>query len=881
MKKNLLLLFLGLFFIFPALGQIVDIPDPIFKNVLVNELCWDTDGNGLPDSVVDTSGDGEIQLAEALAVDRLIVNNHGVESAVGINAFENLVELQFPYNYLSSLDISALVLLEELDITANEITAINYPSPNVLKDLDFLWNELSSFDFTLFPELLDVDLSGNPISDIDLSSAINLTRIRLRDTYITEVEIADLPNLIRVEFSGNDNLESLSLTNLPALTFASASYSVLSTLILEELPMLNNLSIADTQLTSIDLTNLPALYSVFAIEGVLEEINVAGLENLTFLNLFTNNISSLDVTGLVSLEVLSLDQNPIGSLDFEAIPTLRVLQISETNFTEIDLSLFPDLYNYRGGGNAIEELDFSLNPLLSDLDLGNTLSSRVLLKNGTAITSNLSITGGANLAYICVDDFEADQLLEALAEGEIVDVVVNSYCSFDPGGEVYEVSGAARFDLESDGCTDSDVLVPFMRYEVNDGATVGTFFADASGTYRIPLNEGDYVVTASSEYPDYFSVDPSGLSFSFPAASSPLIQDYCVTSAGDFNDLEVVIIPITQAVPGFESSYTLLINNNGSTALTGEIQLSFEDDLMDYFNADVAPSSIADSSIIWYFSDITPFSATSINVTFLLNTPTDSPPLIGGEILNFEAALDFSATDETPADNTFVLHQEVVNSYDPNDKTALEGDKILEEQVGEYMHYLIRFENLGTANATNVVITDTIDTSKFQLSTLIPLRGSHEFETRVNDNLVEFIFEGIDLPFDDANNDGYVLFKIKTQESLELGDSFSNSAAIYFDFNPPIITNEAITTVVSTLGIDEFVLADTVQLYPNPVVDRLEISGIPSADILKLKVYNLQGMLVLESEGKSQIEVAPLQQGVYFLQIQTADGQLFKRFIKK
>ncbi len=60
-----------------------------------------------------------------------------------------------------------------------------------------------------------------------------------------------------------------------------------------------------------------------------------------------------------------------------------------------------------------------------------------------------------------------------------------------------------------------------------------------------------------------------------------------------------------------------------------------------------------------------------------------------------------------------------------------------------------------------------------------------------HNNKVEFIFENINLPFDDANNDGFVAFKIKTKSSLVLGDTFSNSANIYFDYNFPIVTNTA------------------------------------------------------------------------------------------
>ncbi|MBK8601206.1 MAG: hypothetical protein IPN80_12255 [Flavobacterium sp.] len=77
---------------------------------------------------------------------------------------------------------------------------------------------------------------------------------------------------------------------------------------------------------------------------------------------------------------------------------------------------------------------------------------------------------------------------------------------------------------------------------------------------------------------------------------------------------------------------------------------------------------------------------------------------------------------------------------------------------------------------------DIIDMSKFDINTLIPIKGSHNFETRIsNTNKVEFIFQNINLPFDDFNNDGYVSFKIKTKPSLVIGDTFSNLGNIYFE----------------------------------------------------------------------------------------------------
>ena len=150
------------------------------------------------------------------------------------------------------------------------------------------------------------------------------------------------------------------------------------------------------------------------------------------------------------------------------------------------------------------------------------------------------------------------------------------------------------------------------------------------------------------------------------------------------------------------------------------------------------------------------------------------------------------------------MNQTVVNSFDPNDKTCLEGDIVTPDLIGEYVNYVIRFENTGTYPAENIVVKDIIDLSKFDISTLIPIKASHSYGTKISDgNKVEFIFEKINLPFDNANNDGYIAFKIKTLSTLVVGDSFANEASIYFDYNFPIVTNKA-TSTFKSLAVEDF-----------------------------------------------------------------------------
>ncbi len=152
------------------------------------------------------------------------------------------------------------------------------------------------------------------------------------------------------------------------------------------------------------------------------------------------------------------------------------------------------------------------------------------------------------------------------------------------------------------------------------------------------------------------------------------------------------------------------------------------------------------------------------------------------------------------------------------------------------------------------------------------MNGSHNFVTRITSpNVVEFIFENIQLPFDDANNDGYVSFKIKTKSTLTPGDSFSNTAKIYFDYNAPIITNTYTTTIATTLSTAEVKnRKDSISIYPNPAKDILYIQS--KNDVIKAEIYDATGRLVI-STGVSQksVSISELPKGNYTIRLFTKD----------
>jgi uncharacterized repeat protein (TIGR01451 family) len=164
----------------------------------------------------------------------------------------------------------------------------------------------------------------------------------------------------------------------------------------------------------------------------------------------------------------------------------------------------------------------------------------------------------------------------------------------------------------------------------------------------------------------------------------------------------------------------------------------------------------------------------------------------------------------------------VRNSYDPNDKQATPSLTLQDVSSGKNIDYTIRFQNTGTDTAFNVVIADTLD-SKLLANQVQMVGSSHPCRTTVKDNIIFFEFLDIMLPDSNVNkfgSNGFVSFKIKPIASLTAGTTIPNKAAIYFDYNSPVITKPANTIIQNPLPLQ-----------------LLSFSAIPQNEMSKILVY--------------------------------------------
>jgi Secretion system C-terminal sorting domain len=802
-------------------SQIVAIPDANFKAKLLaanttNLIAYDASGNPMR---IDTNLDNQIQVAEALLVGKLYIPDANVSNLQGIESFTNLTFLDCSSNNLTALNLSALVNLQIVHCFTNQLGALNVSGLNQLEFLDCSFNQLTALDTSGLISLDFLWADDNQLVSLNLAGMTNLTKLYVAQNNLASLDLSPVVNLVELYCREN---------NLTTLDFAGLIH-------------LETLACQDNQLTQLNLANLPALKTLEAYWNNLSALSISNLPAIGFVNVFGNQLTTLDTQNLPALESLYCAENQLTMLDFSTCPNFRYLQCRDNNLLSINLKNGRDLDLVSGTGF----MNWSNNPLV----------------------------------FVCIDDTEAAAVQQALTASSLNGVNINTYCSFSPGGNYNTISGQMALDVNNNGCDSSESLGEFIKLRMLDGLNSSYSFTNDSGQYRFFTGTGTFAVYPDVENVTYFNISPPVALATFPLLDNSVqTQDFCLTPNGVHPDLEVVLVPIRSPRPGFDAIYDIVYKNKGNQVLSGNLNLVFQDNVLDYVTAIPAADNVTVNTLSWNYSNLRPFENRKIRCTLNVNSPQESPAVNSGDLLDFAISISPTASDETPLDNFFSLHQLVVNSLDPNDKICLEGTTVSPETIGNYLHYTINFENTGTAAAQNIVVKDLIDTEKFDISTLQVLGASHPMQAKITGNKVEFIYEGIQLG---AGEHGYVAFKIKTKSTLAVGSSVANQADIFFDYNFPVVTDPAVTTF-QVLGVEDFKIDQSVSIVPNPATDFVTVKA--NSEIQSVTLFDVQGrslMTQLSTGFQVKLDTATYPKGVYLIKVETVRGSRTEKMILK
>ena len=206
-----------------------------------------------------------------------------------------------------------------------------------------------------------------------------------------------------------------------------------------------------------------------------------------------------------------------------------------------------------------------------------------------------------------------------------------------------------------------------------------------------------------------------------------------------------------------------------------------------------------------------------------------------------------------------------IGAYDPNDKRAQPQGYQANHYISNAtpLHYHIRFQNTGTDTAFTVVVVDTLDTP-LDPATLQLGASSHPYTWELRENGILVVrFENIMLPDSTINepaSNGFFKFSIQQDANNPDGTRIENRAGIYFDFNPPIITNTAFHTIGSdfvnsiVINVDQLATPDVeVKVFPNPFAESttIMVEG-EHYEQLQVQVFTTTGQLVQQYQAQAQ-----------------------------
>jgi hypothetical protein len=702
-----------------------------------------------------------------------------------------------------------------------------------------------------------IDTNAN--GEIEESEALEVSDLYLNNRNISSLQgIEYFTNISLLDCSYNQ-IMTLDLTNNLNIQNLISSHNTISNAVLPNFNYPTVIDLSYNSLSNINLINLSQIVSLFLNNNNLTSI-VFDNPNFTFL---VDGGISVSNNPLVNLDMGQLRNSPLVFGD-----PFNEIGVSNTFITQL---ICPSAY--------VKYYEISNNPNLEFISFKNQkLESFV----DNDFDTGLIITNNPNLNKICIDDLSGvltteQQFFENYFNNSSIQF--STYCSFTPGGDYNTITGAVTFDANNNGCDANDIFQPNIRVNINDSINQGATFTNTTGNYNFYTQAGSFDLTPNVENPTYFNFSPTTATIPFANNNNnTATQNFCISANGIHPDVEIVIAPITPARPGFDATYKIVYKNKGNQTLSGNVGFTYDDAVLDFVSATVVPNSQSVGTLSWNYTNLLPFESRSIVITLNVNAPTETPAVNIGDVLNFSASVNPIAGDEIPSDNTFNYNETVVGSYDPNDITCLEGDIVSPSEIGNYLHYNIRFENTGTAPAEFVVVKVEVNETDFDMNSLQIMNSSDPVFARINQNIVEFIFQNIQL---ESGGHGNILLKIKSKNNLLVGDEVNKKANIYFDYNFPILTNDA-ETVFQALNNPDFQNDASISVYPNPTNGIVTVTCNNS--IKSIELYDVQGRLLqtnLVNENETTIDVSTKAKGVYFLKILSDKGMKVEKIVRE
>lgn len=578
------------------------------------------------------------------------------------------------------------------------------------------------------------------------------------------------------------------------------------------------------EVASITVTVVNSLLTT--INGTYQDFNGDGITNVGDVVNYTYSITNLANSAITNVSITSSEVNINGG------PPIPILNPSANNNTTYT------------GVHVITQEDINNGSVVVAVQTNGTLSGNPISVTTTDI-QNLNIANGVQL---------------------------NAFIDYNGNGT--QENGEPNF------------LYGSFQYQLNDNGTVHNINS-SNGIHYIyetnPTNSYDFGYTISPAYTAQYTVAPASYSNVTVANGSGIVTYNFAVTQIPYNDLGINVYGWMPPRPGFEyENYITYFNYGNQTVASGTVTFT-KGSNVSILTVSQAGSTLTASGFTYNFTNLLPGESR----TMIVNMQVPTIPTVNlGDLVTNTASITIPSNDINVNNNNSSLTQTIVGSYDPNDKAESHGPQIQHStfSANDYLTYTIRFENTGTAEAINIRVNDVLD-ADLDETTVRMVTASHPYVLdRVGSNLT-WRFDGVNLepsiPGNSVIGHGYIVFQVKPKPGYAIGDVIPNTANIYFDFNPAIVTNTWTTSFVLQLSNPDF-MAMNFDYYPNPVKNNLTISSESIID--NIEIYSVLGQKVKSikvNDIQTEINLSELTQGLYFVKATSAGQEKTVKIIKE
>ncbi len=479
------------------------------------------------------------------------------------------------------------------------------------------------------------------------------------------------------------------------------------------------------------------------------------------------------------------------------------------------------------------------------------------LYEGQNVDLSASVYGFANEEQVCSSTYTNSGTVFCACDNGVLGCMDEFANNYDPNATCpfecfYAVQGTVFYDVNANGVMDDDEEgLPWKH--VNTVASGHAAVTDDFGNFTLFLSGGDYelevgtteafdIVTTENPYP--FTTEGGTADIFIGLNASQTVNNLSIAT-WTFPEPESIICN------EFPNVLHIWIDNCGNTTLGGYVQISIDDIIGASGYVEISPiDSIVGGFIYMSIPELGPSEFHFLEIGI-----TGPEYLYEGQSVDLSASVYGIANDEQVCTSAYTSSGTVLCAYDPNDKQVLPKGYAEPHYIepDTTLIYNVRFQNTGSFMAFDVLVRDTIS-EHLDLSTFALKAHSHCVQTFIDpiSREVQFMFNNIMLP--DSNccepdSHGMLAYSIRPLPDLVHNTLIENTAHIFFDLNPAIVTNTTWNSIFicdeSFAGIDASALE---------ICEGEELQFETSSDNIETQSWMLNG----ESAGDTEaLNISP------------------------